>query len=457
MRLFVDLDTEEVIPAPGVRDPVEQVRVKRALSTRIEIQFTRAGLVVELPNDATGIFGVKESGKYDDDYVAAALAWIKTGSGATTVYTFTLSLINTALDTLFAVDGDPANDVAQIELMAELQWTTGGNALKTPTLTFLVDNDVNRGGETVPEMPAIAYSVFLPGITDLTGGTIGESPITHLDAIPTVGLVSGYIIELLIDDGVGNLQWLPYILETVAAGAGVVEPLDYDGTTNDRRWKGAAALSGAAGGDGAAGQDAGLKYAYNAATSGDPGAGKFLFDNATFLSATSWSVSETDGDAADVAAFLAAQDDSTSTNKCLVVARKQGGSAFFAFYLTAPLTDNGGYDTFAITPIAAAGTIADGDMVRLQFSRTGDTPAGGGAVTTYKETIGDGSTTNFTITHNLGTQDVIVYLRDLTTNNIDTPFDLFDHHNAPNTNQVTFTLSPAPAVDAYKVIVVAVP
>ena len=527
MRIYVDLDSEEVIRSPGVRDPVTQLQGKRAPSTRIEVQFTRGSIVQELPSDATGIFGVKESGRYDADYVAAALAWVKTGTGADTVYTFTLSLINPALNGLFFVDGNPLNDVAQVELMAELQWSTGGNALKTPTLTFLVDNDINRGGEAVPELPAIAYGVFLPEITGLTGGAA-----TDLDALPTVALQTGYIIELLIDNGSGELQWLPFVLEPVAAGAGVVEPLDYDASTNDRRWRGATGPAGGPGPSGDAGQDAGLKFQFNSATSGAPGAGKMLFNNAAFLSATTVSVSETDGDGNDLAAFLALQDDGASANKCLVVARVQGGSAFFAFYLTGVLADNGAYDTFPIAPIAAGGTLSNDDLLRLQFIRTGDkgdpgtigsegassrslvvsgaqdssntafslsgpviagseqvflnglllTPAADYAVSGndltmvvapapgdvlrvfagglsgrsnfYSQDIGDGVTTNFTITHNLGTRDVIVYFRDNATNEINDALDQSEAAVATNVNQVTFSI-PAPATNSLRVFILA--
>lgn len=134
-------------------------------------------------------------------------------------------------------------------------------------------------------------------------------------------------------------------------------------------------FSGGRGGTGATGStgaDAGIKYTFNSATSGDPATGKFLFNNTTFMSATSMNISETDGDSNGISAFLATLDDSTSTNKTLCYIKKENGTAGFLFYITGTLTDNGTYDTFSITPIAALGSISNNDACKLNAYRTGD-------------------------------------------------------------------------------------
>lgn len=123
--------------------------------------------------------------------------------------------------------------------------------------------------------------------------------------------------------------------------------------------------------------DPGFKYLFNTAIAADPGTGKFLFNHATFLSATQLLISETDGNANGLAALLATLDDSTSANKCLVVCQKASGVGYFAFYITGTLTDNGAYDTFPITPIAAAGSIANNDIFFLSFGRVGNVGAAG--------------------------------------------------------------------------------
>lgn len=116
----------------------------------------------------------------------------------------------------------------------------------------------------------------------------------------------------------------------------------------------------------------GVKLTFNSATSGDPGSGKYLFNHATFASATAWHVSETDGDSNNIASVLATIDNGSSTNKSLVVIKEDGSGSYFFFYVTSTLTDAGAYNTFPITPIAAIGSIANGDICRILVSPVGD-------------------------------------------------------------------------------------
>lgn len=150
MRIIVDLDTQKIVLGIGISSEVTELRFKRAPSVLIEVQFTRNGEVVELDGTATGIFGVKRTGKYDDDYVTSSTVWVKSGTGTATVYSFTLSLINPTLDALFFVDTNLTNDVETLTLMAELQWIVLGNVLKTPTLQLFVANDVVREYDSEP-------------------------------------------------------------------------------------------------------------------------------------------------------------------------------------------------------------------------------------------------------------------------------------------------------------------
>lgn len=127
-----------------------------------------------------------------------------------------------------------------------------------------------------------------------------------------------------------------------------------------------------AGPTGPTGQDGGFKYKFNTGTSGDPGSGYFLFNNATFASATQLNISETDANSNALATFLTKIDDSTSTNKVLVMAIKQGGGAYYSFYITAALTDAGAYDTYPITPISSSGVVTIDDIFHLNFALVGD-------------------------------------------------------------------------------------
>lgn len=434
MRITIDLDAEKAVLGPGTTQELASLAFKRATLAVLEVQFVRGITVTELDSGATGKFEAKHTGHYDsNEAITGAAAWTKFGTGTSTYYRFAFALINNALNLLFGVETPAActataatdlinatahglvandivefstddtlpaplsigtdyyviaggltadvfkvsltlggtavnitdtgtgnhefvkvnNDIASITLMSEVSWTEFGLNHKTQTLALVVANDVNRDDDVIPGSPAIVYyrSSFLR-----------HGSGVPVDAVGVDG--DGYI-----NDDTGDLYFR-------ASGVYV---LDFN-------------INGA---------DSGFSYKFNTATSGDPGSGKFLFNNATFASATQFNVSETDNMSNSLAAFLALQDDSTSANKCLVVARKQDGTPCFLFWITAALTDAGSYDTFPITPISTAGSIANNDVFRLSFYRTGDKGDTGTTGTTGTA----GATTSVTQNYSTTTTD----------------------------------------------------
>lgn len=403
MRISINLDTSRATLGYSTQE-VATLHEKRATMAVLEVQFYRGVTVVELANDATGKFELKLPTKYDMEPLTGASAWTKFGTGTDTYYRFAYALINTPLDTSFGVQAEQtytttfaadtfaatahgyvandivqfsstltlsaplkagtdyyisatgltanvfevsatlggsvvnltndgtgtqsvvkiSDDVASLTLMGEVSWRFNSQDYKTQTISFVIENDVNRDADTIPVSPAIVYT--------------RDSFIRHGAGVPSDAV--GVDGDAYVNDTTGDLYFR-------AAG---VYTLDFN-------------LNG---------QDSGFLYQFNTATTLGPGTGKFLFNHATFGSATAFHISETDGDANSLAAFLALQDDSTSTNKCLVIARKQDGTPYFSFYITAALTDAGVYDTFPITPISTAGSIANNDYFRLTFLRVGD-------------------------------------------------------------------------------------
>jgi hypothetical protein len=174
--------------------------------------------------------------------------------------------------------------------------------------------------------------------------------------------------------------------------------------------RGNTGAAGAQGPTGLNGSDLGVRYQFNSAVVGDPTAGHFLFNNATFASATSISISETDADGNSLAALLAAIDDSTSTKKALVVFKKENGTAYFFGWLTSALTDNGAYDSFSFTPIVAVGAITNGDVCRFMpviVSDKGDTGAAGPAGPTPAARVRAATTANIVIATALNNADTL--------------------------------------------------
>lgn len=106
MRLHYDLDRQKFVLAPGTTQVLLSIDQKRSPNASIEIQFLRGVTPQELVSGASGIFEVKESGKYDANSIFRAGSWVKTGTGVHTIYTFTLDLMTDEGDRLLGVN-DP--------------------------------------------------------------------------------------------------------------------------------------------------------------------------------------------------------------------------------------------------------------------------------------------------------------------------------------------------------------
>lgn len=104
--LYFDLDRQKFVLGPGTTQELASMDQKRSPNAGIPVQFLRNVTPQELAPGATGIFEVKESGKYDANSIFRAGSWVKTGTGVDTIYTFTLDLVTPAGDILLGVN-DP--------------------------------------------------------------------------------------------------------------------------------------------------------------------------------------------------------------------------------------------------------------------------------------------------------------------------------------------------------------
>jgi hypothetical protein len=114
------------------------------------------------------------------------------------------------------------------------------------------------------------------------------------------------------------------------------------------------------------------------------------------------------------------------------------------FGATTPYTAGNGItltgSSFSVNPAASGGISVAGGGVSL------DTAI---AVRKYATTIGDGSTLSFTVTHNLGTQDVCMQVRQVAN-----PYGIVEcDMSATTTNTATIAFATAPAASAYRVVV----
>lgn len=130
----------------------------------------------------------------------------------------------------------------------------------------------------------------------------------------------------------------------------------------------------------AAASEKSIGWTYDDTTSmADPGDGLLRFNNATLSSVTAIAVDANDVDSNDVSDYTATWGSSTNTNKGTITVRKVGSSSFFATYnVTAAVTDNSGWLQMTVAYVAGTGTISDGDVLYLHFTRSGDQGSSGG-------------------------------------------------------------------------------
>ena len=157
-------------------------RIKRGDTLSLTAQFIDATQTVQdLGISASGMIGFKPKGNHNATGYCANAAWVKSGSGLTALYTFTLTFLNSVMNALFVIgDATAADEVTNVDLIGEIKWTDSSAVThETPSdFVLRVMNDVNQGGETTTNVPAQAQAVVLPQITRQTGGVAA----TDLDA-----------------------------------------------------------------------------------------------------------------------------------------------------------------------------------------------------------------------------------------------------------------------------------
>jgi hypothetical protein len=142
MRVYINLDTREFVVSPTLLQRVTNLFFTRRDNEPVEVQFVRNGAVVELAAGALGKIGLKST--YAGNFLAYAGAWVKSGTGTSTIYTFSLNMTSANLTAMF-----PDDDEDAVNCKVEVEWQTGGNTSSTLPTTATIYNDVIRGSESV--------------------------------------------------------------------------------------------------------------------------------------------------------------------------------------------------------------------------------------------------------------------------------------------------------------------
>ena len=162
MRLYVDLETLQLIEGPGFRNPVSSLRFKRGDAAKLDVVFLKNGTTpIEIGNPASLElqFGVKPRARYDVDYLVHESVWTLPAQGAQDPsYLCSPSFNTVELDSAMQVGSSTGSELSEISLMGEITWREGlGEPTSTRTFSVVVENDVNRGTEGVPASAVPPY------------------------------------------------------------------------------------------------------------------------------------------------------------------------------------------------------------------------------------------------------------------------------------------------------------
>jgi len=156
VKLYVDLESLQLIEGPGFRNPVTSLRFKRGDAARLEVAFLRNGSTSVTIGDPVSLeikFGVKPRARYDVGYLVHTDEWtMPDPSAESPVYQCSPSFNTLELDSALGVGSSTGSELSEITLMGEVTWRDGASdSTSTRTFLVIVENDVNRGDEGTPQ------------------------------------------------------------------------------------------------------------------------------------------------------------------------------------------------------------------------------------------------------------------------------------------------------------------
>ena len=155
MKLYVDLESLQLIEGPGFRNPITSLRFKRGDAALLEVEFLNGSGTASSIGDPTTLeihFGAKQFNRFDLGYLVFSDDWvIPSATAELQSYRCSPSFNTLQLDAAIGVGSSSSTELSEITLMGEITWREG-NGEPTSTRTFLVvvENDVNRGDEGAP-------------------------------------------------------------------------------------------------------------------------------------------------------------------------------------------------------------------------------------------------------------------------------------------------------------------
>lgn len=237
MLFVLDLDSQKIVTSAGSQAEASSVTGKRGPVGVIAIQVVSSGVAAVAAVSGLELkFTAKALNNFDDD--ALATTEVFTWNATALQYRGAVSWITTALDTLFAANGDGSDDVAEISLGVELGWRTSPTddwSLSENQVTLTLANNYIRDTDGSPASSGSNPNRdWLPRVpfTDYTGGAAGA-----LDAFVTDDVVDTGALAFTVVSSVARMWQLVAGTDAENEAGGIIRPDDYHATNNARVWK----------------------------------------------------------------------------------------------------------------------------------------------------------------------------------------------------------------------------
>ena len=224
MKLHVAIDDRALVTSPRDRVPIRKLTARRDDSLTIDVTFSMNGRITSLPAGSTVTIAAYQGPGSRVALVSASNSSV-IGRGTSTIYRF--NSVN------FALSGLSSTFASQpvIPLVFEIRVNSGSGGFTTAPVTLEVTQTADVGVIIPPTPPAApTYPIYISTIETLTG-----EGATALAGIPTVGRQ-----ELLVMCYVsGEMQtWRLFSGDSATnTSGGIVQPNDYNVTSNQQVWK----------------------------------------------------------------------------------------------------------------------------------------------------------------------------------------------------------------------------
>jgi len=133
MKLALDVDTLQFLDPTDLDTTISAGSVRRGDILPVELQFVRAGSVIELSSPTINLY-VVNAGDYDS-LLASASSFTQVGSGIETVYEQDLDMSGAAVNALFASGATEQDDA-----ILEVQFEVGGNKESSLPMDLTIHN-----------------------------------------------------------------------------------------------------------------------------------------------------------------------------------------------------------------------------------------------------------------------------------------------------------------------------